>query len=128
MSHEIRTPLNSCFGNVRASKGNGAFARSGRYLTLFSHAGENLKALINDLLDFSKIEAKALNVENVSFNIHSTIRSVFEILQIKAEEKGLKFDLLISKQLPIMQMGDPTRLRQVLFNLIGNALEIHRRR
>jgi CheY-like chemotaxis protein/two-component sensor histidine kinase len=78
---------------------------------------------LNDLLDFSKIEAKALNVENVSFNIHSTIRSVFEILQIKAEEKGLKFDLLISKELPVMQMGDPTRLRQVLFNLIGNALK-----
>lgn len=123
MSHEIRTPLNSVLGMLELLKETALSRDQERYLTLFSHAGENLKALINDLLDFSKIEAKALNVENVSFNIHSTIRSVFEILQIKAEEKGLKFDLLISKQLPVMQMGDPTRLRQVLFNLVGNALK-----
>ncbi len=123
MSHEIRTPLNSVLGMLELLKETHLSSDQERYLTLFSHAGENLKALINDLLDFSKIEAKALNVENISFNIHSTIRSVFEILQIKAEEKGLTFELKISNQLPPYQMGDPTRLRQILFNLIGNALK-----
>lgn len=123
MSHEIRTPLNSVLGMLELLKETTLTRDQERYLTLFSHAGENLKALINDLLDFSKIEAKALVVENVSFNIHTTIRSVFEILQIKAEEKGLKFDLNISKDLPVFQLGDPTRLRQVLFNLVGNALK-----
>lgn len=123
MSHEIRTPLNSVLGMLELLRETQLSKDQERYLTLFSHAGENLKALINDLLDFSKIEAKALTVENVSYDIHSTIRSVFEILQIKAEEKGLQFELKISPELPPLQWGDPTRLRQVLFNLIGNALK-----
>ncbi len=123
MSHEIRTPLNSVLGMLELLRETQLSKDQERYLTLFSHAGENLKALINDLLDFSKIEAKALSIENVSYNIHSTVRSVFEILQIKAEEKGLNFHLELSKDVPQLQWGDPTRLRQVLFNLIGNALK-----
>lgn len=123
MSHEIRTPLNSVLGMLELLRETQLSKDQERYLTLFSHAGENLKALINDLLDFSKIEAKALTVENVSYNIHSTIRSVFDILQIKAEEQGLHFELQISEEVPALQWGDPTRLRQVLFNLIGNALK-----
>lgn len=123
MSHEIRTPLNSVLGILELLKETSLTKDQERYLSLFSHAGENLKALINDLLDFSKIEAKAISVENVSYNLYSTIRSVFEILQIKAEEKGLKFNLIISPEVPSFQFGDATRLRQVLFNLIGNALK-----
>lgn len=123
MSHEIRTPLNSVLGMLELLKETQLNSDQSRYLSLFSHAGENLKALINDLLDFSKIEAKALSVENISYDLHSTIRSVFEILQIKAEEKGLHFELNIEKDIPRLQWGDPTRLRQVLFNLIGNALK-----
>ncbi|GEM_PF-1679015 len=123
MSHEIRTPLNSVLGILELLKETPLTKDQERYLSLFSHAGENLKALINDLLDFSKIEAKAITVENVSYNLYSTIRSVFEILQIKAEEKGLKFNLIISPEVPSFQFGDATRLRQVLFNLIGNALK-----
>lgn len=123
MSHEIRTPLNSVLGMLELLKETQLSKDQERYLTLFSHAGENLKALINDLLDFSKIEAKALSVETVSYNLHSTVRSVFEILQIKAEEKGLHFELQIADDVPLLQVGDPTRLRQVLFNLIGNALK-----
>ncbi|WP_374030115.1 ATP-binding protein [Bdellovibrio bacteriovorus] len=123
MSHEIRTPLNSVLGMLELLKETQLSRDQERYLTLFSHAGENLKALINDLLDFSKIEAKALTVEDVSYNLHATVRSVFEILQIKAEEKGLRFELMIDKEVPVFQRGDPTRIRQVLFNLIGNALK-----
>lgn len=123
MSHEIRTPLNSVLGMLELLKETQLSKDQARYLTLFSHAGENLKALINDLLDFSKIEAKALDVEQVSYNLHDTVRSVFEILQIKAEEKGLEFSLDIHDNVPLYQWGDPTRLRQVLFNLIGNALK-----
>ncbi|WP_413557446.1 ATP-binding protein [Bdellovibrio sp. HCB209] len=123
MSHEIRTPLNSVLGMLELLKETHLSKDQERYLTLFSHAGENLKALINDLLDFSKIEAKALSIENITYNLHSTVRSVFEILQIKAEEKGLNFELNIDEKVPLYQRGDPTRLRQVLFNLIGNALK-----
>ncbi|WP_413293522.1 ATP-binding protein [Bdellovibrio sp. HCB185ZH] len=123
MSHEIRTPLNSVLGMLELLKETNLSKDQERYLTLFSHAGENLKALINDLLDFSKIEAKALSIENITYNLHSTVRSVFEILQIKAEEKGLNFQLHIDEKVPLYQKGDPTRLRQVLFNLIGNALK-----
>lgn len=123
MSHEIRTPLNSVLGMLELLRETQLSKDQERYLTLFSHAGENLKALINDLLDFSKIEAKALTVEQISYNIHSTIRSVFDILQIKAEEKGLHFELNFSEDVPPLQWGDPTRLRQILFNLIGNALK-----
>lgn len=123
MSHEIRTPLNSVLGMLELLKETQLSNQQERYISLFSHAGENLKALINDLLDFSKIEAKAVSVENVSYNIHATLRSVFEILQIKAEEKGLSFELDIDNKMPLYQWGDPTRFRQILFNLIGNALK-----
>lgn len=123
MSHEIRTPLNSVLGMLELLKETQLSGDQARYLTLFSHAGENLKALINDLLDFSKIEAKSLTVENISYDLHSTVRSVYEILQIKAEEKGLYFELLIDPEVPQFQFGDPTRLRQVLFNIVGNALK-----
>lgn len=123
MSHEIRTPLNSVLGMLELLKETQLNSDQSRYLSLFSHAGENLKALINDLLDFSKIEAKALTVENISYDLHSTVRSVFDILQIKAEEKGLNFELNIDPTVPRMQWGDPTRVRQVLFNLLGNALK-----
>lgn len=123
MSHEIRTPLNSILGMLELLKETQLNKDQQRYITLFSHAGENLKALINDLLDFSKIEAKALSLENVSFDLHSTIRSVFDILQIKAEEKGLHFELTIDSSVAQRHWGDPTRLRQILFNLIGNALK-----
>lgn len=123
MSHEIRTPLNSVLGMLELLKETQLSSDQSRYLSLFSHAGENLKALINDLLDFSKIEAKALTVENISYDIHTTVRSVFDILQLKAEEKGLHFELNIDADVPKMQWGDPTRLRQVLFNLVGNALK-----
>ncbi len=123
MSHEIRTPLNSVLGMLELLKETQLNSDQSRYLSLFSHAGENLKALINDLLDFSKIEAKALTVEQISYDLHSTVRSVFDILQIKAEEKGLNFELNIDSDVPRMQWGDPTRVRQVLFNLLGNALK-----
>lgn len=123
MSHEIRTPLNSVLGMLELLKETHLTKEQERYISLFSHAGENLKALINDLLDFSKIEAKAVAVENVSFNVHATLRSVFELLQIKAEEKGLTFELEIDPQVPLYQWGDPTRFRQILFNLVGNALK-----
>lgn len=123
MSHEIRTPLNSVLGMLELLKETQLSGDQARYLSLFSHAGENLKALISDLLDFSKIEAKSLTVENISYNLHATVRSVYEILQIKAEEKGLNFELDIAKDVPQYQFGDPTRLRQVLFNIIGNALK-----
>lgn len=123
MSHEIRTPLNSVLGMLELLKETQLSGDQSRYLTLFSHAGENLKALISDLLDFSKIEAKSLTVENISYNLHTTVRSVYEILQIKAEEKGLNFELDIAQDIPPFQFGDPTRLRQVLFNIVGNALK-----
>lgn len=123
MSHEIRTPLNSVLGMLELLKETQLTGDQERYLSLFSHAGENLKALISDLLDFSKIEAKSLTVENISYDLHGTLRSVYEILQIKAEEKGLSFELNIAKDIPQYQWGDPTRVRQVLFNIIGNALK-----
>lgn len=123
MSHEIRTPLNSVLGMLELLKETPLNKDQERYINLFSHAGENLKALINDLLDFSKIEAKALTIEEISYDLNKTIRSVFEILQLKAEEKGLEYKLDIDEQIPLCQIGDPTRLRQVLFNLIGNAIK-----
>lgn len=125
MSHEIRTPLNAIIGINDILIEESLKPEIKQMLYVSSNAGENLIALINDILDISKIEAQEVKIEKIGFDLIELVKGTADILQTKAAEKNIDFNLHFDKNLPsqLNLVGDPTRIRQVLFNLIGNAIK-----
>ncbi|MBA3679847.1 MAG: response regulator [Bacteroidetes bacterium] len=123
MSHEIRTPMNAIIGfNNRLMKTN-LSAEQKDYVFAVQSSGENLLTIVNDVLDFSKIEAGMVKLESITFNLPDLLRSVNNMFYIQAKEKKINLELTISDNVPNLVVGDPTRLTQILLNLIGNALK-----
>ena len=123
MSHEIRTPLNAIIGfNYRLNKTN-LNDEQKEYANAVQSSGENLLAIVNDILDFSKIEAGMVRIEEIRFNLSGLLQSVVTMFFVQAKEKHVHLELTISENVPSLIMGDPTRLTQILINLIGNALK-----
>jgi signal transduction histidine kinase/CheY-like chemotaxis protein len=126
MSHEIRTPLNAILGfNHRLNKTH-LNAEQQDYAKAIQSSGENLLAIVNDILDFSKIEAGMVRIEEIRFNLPSLLHSVTTMFFVQAKEKKVPVTLTIANNVPSLIMGDPTRLTQILINLIGNALKFTR--
>ena len=127
MSHEIRTPMNVIVGTADLLRETSLSEEQKHYVQLYSRAGENLLELIDDILDFSKVEAGRLHLERVTFDpVEVTARTV-EMLAIRAQEKGLELVLRTDLEAPVATLGDPRRLRQILINLIGNAVKFTER-
>jgi len=123
MSHEIRTPLNAIIGfNNRLNKTN-LDAEQKEYANAVQSSGENLLAIVNDILDFSKIEAGMVRIEKIQFDLPELLDSVVTMFLGQAKEKQVDLELKIAKNVPQLILGDPTRLTQILINLIGNALK-----
>lgn len=123
MSHEIRTPLNAIIGMTEALEDSGLTEEQRTMINVCANAGENLLGLINDILDLSKIEAQEVVIEHIPFNIVKAVRSVCEIFHLKAKSKGIELIADIRVPINTVAIGDPMRTRQILINLIGNALK-----
>jgi PAS domain S-box-containing protein len=123
MSHEIRTPMNAIMGIADLLAKTALSPEQDKYVQIFRRAGDNLLNLINDILDLSKVEASQLELERTGFSLNDHLEKVTEMVVARAEEKGLAMVCEIAPDVANDLIGDPTRLRQVLLNLLGNAIK-----
>lgn len=123
MSHEIRTPMNGIVGFTRLLSEHPLSAEQREYARAAQDCADSLLTLINDILDLSKIEAKQMTLEQVDVSIRDLVESVVMLFSLQASAKGLEIGYYVEPDVPELIKGDPTRLRQVLSNLIGNALK-----
>ncbi|WP_372528502.1 ATP-binding protein [Piscinibacter sp.] len=127
MSHEFRTPLHGILGLTRLIRTEQADPKVQHRLGLIEHSGEHLLRLINDLLDVSRIEAGRVDIRPVRFELNAELDELADVYLVRCDEKGLEFVTRIELPLPCWAHGDATRLRQVLHNLLGNALKFTER-
>jgi signal transduction histidine kinase/ActR/RegA family two-component response regulator len=123
MSHEIRTPMNGILGMLELLKGSELSDSQDKWTEIARQSAETLLKIINDVLDLSKIEAGKLAMEAIRFAPRDMVTRTYELLKVKADEKGLAFHLDIEPDVPAELVSDPTRIQQILFNLIGNAIK-----
>ncbi|BAU76111.1 ATP-binding protein [Metapseudomonas furukawaii] len=126
MSHEIRTPLNGILGFTNLLKKSDLTPRQQDYLSTIEKSADNLLGIINEVLDFSKIEAGKLVLENIPFNLRDLVQDTLTILAPSAHEKRLELVSLVYRDTPLQLVGDPMRLKQVLTNLVSNAIKFTR--
>ncbi|WP_374681775.1 response regulator [Accumulibacter sp.] len=126
MSHEIRTPMNGILGMTELLRDTALSAQQRHFADAVHQSGEHLLAIINDILDFSKIEAGKLDIESIDFNLRQLVEELGCLFARPAEAKGLELLCSVPHDLPVAVSGDPVRVRQVLTNLLNNAVKFTR--
>ncbi len=127
MSHEIRTPMNAIVGMSTVLRRNEHLPAQQIHLDAIASSSENLLAIVNDILDLSKIEAGKLELEKVHMDPCAILNEVLNVMRYRAEEKGLMLEAMVADDIPDVLLGAPTRLHQVLMNLVGNAIKFTER-
>jgi signal transduction histidine kinase len=123
ISHEILTPMNGIIGVTELLLDTQLNAEQSEYLQMLKTSAESLLTIINDSLDFSKIEAGRLEIDAIAFDLRVSLEKLIKVLAINAERKGLHLSMKVHPGTPTSLIGDPNRLRQILINLIGNAIK-----